>query len=386
MPTAIIVGAGTAGLCTHLTLRQAGFEVRHFERKDTVEERGGNLAVWSNGGRVLAELGLGPRLAEVGNAPAGFSTYDTAGKLVSRVEYAPVTERMGMPMYMIPRAHIQGMLLDVVGHDHLELGVACTGIEQDASGVTATLDDGRRVTADVLVGADGVWSTIRPQVTPEVSRRYVGITIWTGWMPDNGFLEEYSPNPRSMIEFWGPGRRLAILPSGRDHVGFTFIMRAVEDLVVEDPYGWLREKFADSHPVVEQIFERLKGEEIIRWPVYDLPPLERWSDGRVVLLGDAAHAASPTLGQGAGMAMEDAYVLAQCLSDTGTPIPERLVEFERRRRDRVEMISAESRVRSVATTEPDPERLTAIQDAIRGGTPWALLNGIVELVSGGPLH
>jgi 2-polyprenyl-6-methoxyphenol hydroxylase-like FAD-dependent oxidoreductase len=384
-PTAIIVGAGTAGLGAHVSLRRAGFEILHLERKPSVQERGGNLAIWPNGGRVLADYGAGELLDGVGFPPAGFSTFDARGELVSRAEYGPIADRMGLPMYMVPRAHFQAMLFDFVGRDRIQLGVACASVTQDDEGVTATLDDGRVVRADILVAADGVRSPIRRHVAGDVPLRHVGITIWTGWMVDDGFLASVSPRPDSMVEFWGPGRRMVFMPSGRGYAGFTFLVRTRENVSVPDPHGWLSEMFADFPPAAGKILDRLQSEMIIEWPVYDLPPLPRWHSGRVVLIGDAAHAASPTLGQGAGMALEDGYVLGQCLARTELSMEARLTDFVSRRKTRTETLSAESRSRSQATTEDDPVRLAAIQAAVRKGDPWALLNGMTAIVAGGPI-
>lgn len=385
-PTAIIVGAGTAGLGAHVSLRRAGFEILHFERKATVEERGGNLAIWPNGGRVLADYGARELLDGVGFPPAGFSTFDAQGELVSRAEFGPVADRMGMPMYMIPRAHFQGMLFDFIGRDSIQMGVACTAVSQDDEGVTVTFDDGQTVRADVLVAADGVRSPIRRHVAGDVPLQHVGITIWTGWMVDDGFLETVSPRPDSMVEFWGPGRRMVFMPSGRGYAGFTFLVRTPENFSVPDPHKWLSEAFGSFPPAAGKILDRLRDERIIEWQVYDIPPLPRWHSGRVVLIGDAAHAASPTLGQGAGMALEDGYVLGQCLTQTDLPMEARLAEFVSRRKTRAEKLSAESRARSLASTEDDPERLAAIQKAVRSGDPWALLEGMTALVAGGPIN
>lgn len=385
-PSAIIIGAGTAGLAAHLALRRAGFEVQHFERKESVEERGGNLAMWPNGGRILDLFGAGAGLKSVGCAPAGFSIYDPDGAPVSRVEFGPIAELMGMPMYMTPRAHFQGMLFDAVGRDQVHMGKACVSVEQDGSSVTATFADDHRATADVLVACDGVRSPIRRSILHEVAQRYVGVTIWTGWMKDQGFRAEYSPNPDSMVEYWGAGQRIAIAPTGDGYTGFTFIMRVEEDVAVDDPHAWLSGLFAGYPPMIGKLFDRLDSEELVRWPVYDIPPLERWSSGRIVLMGDSAHAASPTLGQGAGMAVEDAYVLAQCLADADRPVPERLAAFEAQRRERCEMIVTESRLRSIASTEPDPERLKVAQEAVRNGEPWTVLKNIMDIVAGGPVQ
>lgn len=385
-PTAIIVGAGTAGLTAHLALRAAGYEVTHLERKATMNERGGNLIIWPNGGRVLEHFGLRDELERVGFPTKRFEIFDDQGVPVSTVDLAVIAERAaGLPMHMVPRAHFQEMFLNAPGVDGIEFGVTVTGYTQDADGVAVTTADGRTLTADLLVGADGVRSPIRRQMLGDVELPWVGITIWTGWMEDDGFLGEVSPHPDCMVEFWGAGRRIVIMPSGRGYAGFTFIMRVEEDFAPEDPHAWLTETFQGFHPTVDRIMERLGREQIIRWPVYQVPPLERWSDGRVVLIGDAAHAASPTMGQGAGMALEDGYVLAECLT-LGLPVPEALQEFEARRRERTEMIVRESAARSVASTEPDPEKVRAIQNASRAGDVWTILNGMADVVAGGPLE
>lgn len=382
---AIIIGAGTAGLAAHLALREAGFDVLHIERKRTVEERGGNLAIWPNGGRVLQHFGLGDGLARVGFAPAGFTTFDADGDQVTHVDFRPIAQRMGMPMYYTPRAHFQGLLFDAVGRTNVELGVAGGAIEHDDGSVRVALDDGRVAEADVLIAADGVRSAVRRHVVGEVALGHVGVTIWTGWIPDAGLINEISPAPDKMVEFWGPGQRLIVVPSGHDHIGFTFVMRVAEDFDTPDPHRWLRDRFAGYPPAAQTMLDRITNTDIVKWSVYDVPPLPNWAKGPVLLIGDGAHAASPTLGQGAGMALEDAFVLGQCLSDTDTPIPERLLEFQRRRRPRAEHLAFESRSRSVASTETDPERFAKLQAAVRAGDPHTVLNGMLEMVSGGPI-
>lgn len=384
--TAIIVGAGTAGLTAHLALRDAGFEITHLERKATMNERGGNLIIWPNGGRVLEHFGLRVALDQMGFPPKRFEVFDDQGVPVSTIDLGLIADRMGgLPMYMVPRAHFQNMFLNAPGVSGIRFGASVTGYTQDSDGVTVTTDDGETLTADVLIAADGVRSPIRRRMLGDVELPWVGITIWTGWMEDDGFLDEVSPHPDCMVEFWGSGKRVVVMPSGRGHAGFTFIMRVPEDFAPEDPHAWLTETFGGFHPTVGRILQRLGGEQIIRWPVYQVPSLERWSDGRVVLVGDAAHAASPTMGQGAGMALEDGYELAECLKDESVPLSSRLARFEELRRERTEMIVRESAARSVASTEPDPVKVKAIQDASRHGDVWTILNGMADVVAGGPL-
>lgn len=383
---AIIVGAGTAGLTAHLALSAAGFEVTHLERKREMNERGGNLIIWPNGGRVLEHFGMREELDRVGFPPRRFEVFDDQGVPVSTVDLGLIADRMGgLPMYMVPRGHFQSMFLAAKGVESVQLGVSSTGYQQTEDGVRVTTDDGRTLDADVLIAADGVRSTIRRQMLGEVELPWVGVTIWTGWMQDDGFLAEVSPHPDCMVEFWGAGKRIVVMPSGRGHAGFTFIMRVPEDFAPEDPHAWLTSTFEGFHPSVGRILERLGSEQIIRWPVYQVPPLPTWSDGRVVLIGDAAHAASPTMGQGAGMALEDGYLLAEHLKDESIAVSERLKAFERARRERTEMIVRESAARSVASTEPDPAKVKAIQDAARAGDPWTILNGMADVVAGGPL-
>lgn len=382
---AIVVGAGTGGLAAHLALREAGFDVQHVERKHTVEERGGNLAIWPNGGRVLQHFGLGEGLGAVGFAPAGFTTFAADGDEVTRVDFRPIVERMGMPMYYTPRAHFQGMLFDAVGRHNVELGVTGGDVEQDEHAVRIALDDGRVAEADVLIAAEGVRSPVRRLVAGDVALGHVGVTIWTGWIPGAELINEVSPDPDSMVEFWGAGQRLIVVPSGHDHVGFTFIMRVAEDFDTPDPHGWLRDRFAAYPPAAQTLLDRITNDDIVKWSVYDVPPLPTWTCGRIAVIGDGAHAASPTLGQGAGMALEDAFVLGQCLSTVDAPISERLLEFQRRRKPRAEHLAFESRSRSLASTETDPERFAKLQASVRAGDPHTVLNGMLEIVSGGPI-
>lgn len=381
----VIVGAGAAGLCAHLALRRAGFEVEHYERKPAFGAEGGNFALWPNGVKVLTALGIGDRLDEIGFPARHFTTYDLSGELVSRVSFEGFRELTGARMYLVTRGDLQGALDAAVGPGRIALGSVCTGIDQDADGATVRFADGTSTTADLVVCADGIRSPLRRALIDPTDSTYVGITYWTGWIDDGGFLAAHAPSADGFVEFWGVGQRAAVLPVGGGRVGYAFIARVAADHSPVDRLARLRAMYAGWPPTIAALLDRLQGTRIIHWPVYDVAPLSRWSSGRVVAIGDAAHASAPTMGQGANMAIEDGYVLAECLRDA-TTLADALARFERRRRPRVEMIVRESRARAQRATETDPGELAAIMEQTRTTSSHAVWANLEEIIGAGPVR
>jgi salicylate hydroxylase len=315
--TVLIVGGGIGGIATALALRQRGIDALLFEQAEAFREVGAGIQLSANATRVLRRLGLDSALARVAVYPEGrdYRAWDTG----ERVFWTPLGEQaevhFGAPYYQAHRADLLDILVNALGNAGIHLNARVQTFEQDGHGVTITLADGRIVTGDVLVGADGIHSTVRAQLFGREQPRYTGCVAWRGLVSaerlthlDLGRVNGVWMGPnRSIVQYY--------VSAGRtfNWIGISRSSHAAQE-------SWLAEgrvedalaEYADWHPTIRAIIRATP--RVLRQALYDREPLAEWRVGRVVLLGDAAHAMMPFYAQGAGQSIEDAYVLAGCLA------------------------------------------------------------------------
>ena len=357
MVKALIAGGGVAGPVTAMALQRAGIEAVVYEAHvPTTGEAGSYLTVATNGLDALRAVDAdGPVLA------AGFPTpvnvlLSGSGRRLGVVSNGGRLAD-GTVSHTIKRARLYRALHDEAAARGVrtEYGRRLVGAEVHAGGVTAAFQDGTRETGDLLVGADGVHSVTRRLLDPAApAGRYVGLVNFGGYTPDSAGATE--PGAWHMIF----GRRAffgyVVDPDGGT-VWFANVPRpavTVAERAATSPQQWQRqlvELFASDHgPAADLIAAgtlELAGDS-----THDLPSVPTWHKGPMVIVGDAAHAPSPTSGQGASMAAEDGVVLAQCLRDL-PGIPEALAAYERLRRRRVERIVAQG-ARTGSAKTPGP--------------------------------
>jgi FAD-dependent urate hydroxylase len=335
----IIVGAGIGGLTTHLVCHRAGFEVEHYERQPQLGPAGAGIVLWPNGVKILLALGLGERLKQIGHGLERVVTRTHEGLPLSEMPVGELEQRMGAPVYPVSRTDLQAMLVDALGPGALRLGATCVRVEQTSSDATAYFEDGRTATGDVIVGADGIHSVIRHAVAGEITPRYSGMANWVGIVPNDCLQPEHTG-----YEFLGDGRRCGLLPLAGNRLYYGFASAAEKGTApASGRRQQLRELFGGWPAPIPDLLERFDEAELKYLEIHDLPPLPRWSQGRLTLLGDAAHATAPTLGQGGCQAMEDAILLARCLGTTTLGVADGLTRYEAKRKARAEMIVARSR-------------------------------------------
>jgi 2-polyprenyl-6-methoxyphenol hydroxylase-like FAD-dependent oxidoreductase len=304
----LIVGGGVAGLTAAIALRQYGIDSLVFEQVDDVRKSqlGAGLSLGLNVARAFKHLGLLDELTQV-SAPITHREFVTdKGKSLGRSPISPDGELvLGV---LRPRFH--EFLVDAVGEDLLQVGHKFLRFEQDSDGVTAHFADGRTARGEVLVGADGIKSTVRAELLGASEPRYAG------YVTRRGVLETETAKDGLERIFLGPGRRFLYYPVGRWWVYWTAATN-------EPPGG------KQAAPEIKQtVLERFRGwpepiESLVRATddsktyladTYDRDPVERWGEGRVTLLGDAAHPMTWDRGQGAGQGIEGAVLLARELA------------------------------------------------------------------------
>jgi 2-polyprenyl-6-methoxyphenol hydroxylase-like FAD-dependent oxidoreductase len=339
---ALVIGGGIGGLCAALALRQAGMEVHVFEAVQEMQVVGAGITVWSNAVRALQQLGLSDALQKIGMPAVYRVIYSWRGELLSKIQVDQLANGLGAAILMVHRADLQSILLQAFGETNLHLKSRCKSFTQDEKGVYAQFEDGREIEGDLLVAADGIHSTARAQLFGEKPLRYTGYATWRGIAP----LEDKLIPVGTSSETWGRGRRIGLIPlSDGQMYWFTGLnMHAGErkDDSPEQKKQLMCDLFHGWHEPIEAVLEATPAAKIIRADVYELEPLPHWCKGRVTLLGDAAHAMTPNMGQGACQAIEDAVVLGLCLKEECN-IPMALRTYEDKRIRRVQRVATQSR-------------------------------------------
>jgi salicylate hydroxylase len=338
-----IVGAGIGGLTLAIALRQRGVDAQVYEQATALGEIGAAVALSANGTRLLDRVGVGAELAAVSTEPTELVFRD--GRDGSRVAAHPVRDggwyraHYGAPYYGVHRKELQRILGTACGTDGLHLGRRLTEVQDGPDAVRLGFADGSAAEADVLVGADGVRSAVRGWLTGADDTVYSGASGFRGVVPVEALPS--LPEPEA-IQFWmGAGAHLLHYAAGGGYVNFLAVVEGPERWPDRDVWRLpatpdeAAAAFEGWHPAVLEMLAG--GAPTERWALFGVRSLPRWSRGRVVLLGDAAHGMVPHQGQGANQTIEDAVLLADLLAAAG-PLPDVLAEFESVRRGRTRRV------------------------------------------------
>ena len=341
-PRVLIAGAGLCGLTTALALLQRGYTVNLFEQASELREVGAGVQLGANGTRLLIALGLERAMRQIVCEPEGKEI-----RLRTTGQSWPVfdlgvesVQRYGAPYWMAHRGDFHGVLLAAVraaAPGAIRTDAECVGFTQDDAGVTLQLASGERIAGDVLLAADGVHSPIRHQMFGEGRAQFTGIMAWRGLVP----MERLPAHLRRLVgtNWVGHGGHVVTYPLRRGEI-LNFV-GAVErdDWRVESwTEAGTREECARDlgrwHDDVQTIIRNI--DTPFKWALLGRDPLAHFAQGRVCLLGDAAHPTLPFLAQGANMALEDAVMVARCLD--AFPVADALQRFEAARLDRTAAI------------------------------------------------
>ncbi|MFC9286325.1 FAD-dependent monooxygenase [Streptomyces sp. NPDC057052] len=351
----LVIGAGIGGLTCAVALRRVGVDVEVYERATELREAGSGLSVMSNAVTALAGLGIDLGLDKRGRSVESFRIMDRRGRLIRDLPFGEACERAGARSFCLSRADLQESLLTEAGDCPVHLGATATGFDTAGPGVTVRFGDGRSASGDVLVGADGFHSAVRRHLVGPEQPRDCDHLFRLGIVPFR--------HPRltegAVRHYWGRGQRFGLIDIGHGRCYWWAAMSTtpgtpapdrVKDAVRRAYEGWADE--------VRAVIEATPEADILTVPSRDRAFLERWGDGPLTLLGDAAHPMLTTLAQGAGTAMEDAVVLARTLADptTGDDPVRALRAYEELRRDRARAMVAGSRSMNRLTQGARPHR------------------------------
>jgi 2-polyprenyl-6-methoxyphenol hydroxylase-like FAD-dependent oxidoreductase len=334
---AIIVGGGIGGLTAAIALELAGIEAHVFERATELREVGAGISLWANAIHSLDAIGVGDAIRARGLRGSRAEIRTWRGRVLSDVSYDELARRFGDALVMVHRADLLAVLAGKIDPARLRLNHECHGFVQEAEGVLARFTNGETARADLLIGADGLRSVVRSQLFGNAPPRYSGYTGWRAVLHPKQAVTATS-------ESWGAGQRFGIAPlaDGRVYWYATQSGPAGQhDSEGQSKQNLLR-LFRGWHEPVESLIEGCANNAILGNDIYDREPLARWSEGRVTLLGDAAHPMTPNLGQGGCQAIEDGVLLAVCLRKSGS-VAEGLRAYQDRRIPRTSGIVLASR-------------------------------------------
>ncbi|MER7793174.1 FAD-dependent monooxygenase [Streptomyces sp. NPDC097640] len=365
-PKAVVIGAGIGGLTLAAALRQVDIDVEVYERATELRAAGSGLGVLSNGGAALDALGIDIGLEKRGQVLQRFGINDAEGNHITWYPIPELSEELGLPpTVVISRSALQQGLLEAVGDTPITLGAAAVGYENGPDGATVRFADGSRAHGDIVVGADGINSAVRRQITGPEPVYEAGYVCWLAIVP----FSHPSFETGSVLHYWGSGQRFGLLDVGHGQtywfgtknmsVERAADWRGTKDEIVQAYAGWADE--------VQAAIRVTPEEDIIAIPARDRAFLEHWGDGRVTLLGDAAHPMLTSLAQGAGMAIEDAVVLAGTLARAGD-LTAGLRSYEDQRRERTRLMVNASRALSEQEQLEDPRQRHERDEQLRRTT------------------
>lgn len=324
----IIIGGGTAGLTTAIALQKEGYQVKVLERMKQIKELGAGLGLGANAWRGLSQLGLTNELVNHCHLLESTKFLDHKGRLLSELNIAHLNEKYGAAYFTIHRADLQSVLVKQLEEGTLELNQHVTNFTQNESGVTVYLKDGRTIEGNALIAADGIHSNIRKNIQPEIQPRYAGYTCWRGVI----HVPKDTYSTGDFTETWGTKGRFGIVPLTKNRiywfacVNAPYRSKAMLAMKTND----LSQHFQDYHSPIPELIKMTKDEELIWNDIIDLKPLNRFAYNRVLLIGDAAHATTPNMGQGAAQAIEDAIILKNAINKNKR-VEDSFREFEKLR-------------------------------------------------------
>jgi 2-polyprenyl-6-methoxyphenol hydroxylase-like FAD-dependent oxidoreductase len=352
----LIVGGGIAGLTTAIALRQRGFNPELIEREPAWQAVGAGIALQPNAMLSLMRLRAGTAVERAGAPLRRFKYCTPQGEVLAEIDLVELWKSVG-PGFGVERTKLQEALLGELRGTPCRLGAWITALEQKSGRVSIRFNGGRSQDYELIVGADGIGSSVRSLALSETGPTYTGQMGWRSLAP----IRQKTPDE---VQFWlGDGCFFGLFPVSNKHTyGFGYINEPERR---HDPalgrLTRLRERFAAFGSLVKAYLANLECDEQIHCAAIESLELTHWHKGRVVLIGDAAHASSPMMGQGGCMAIEDAAVLAELLQSSQS-IEDALDAYVLRRRARVDWVQSQSSILGQSVLLPPAVRDSVIRE------------------------
>ena len=341
-PSFAIAGAGLGGLTAAIALQRAGYECKVYEQAPAIGRVGAGINIAPNSTRMFERIGLGDKLRRTGIEPKHkYSRHFETAEVMFSVPVAELTEIYGAPFLAFHRAELHAVLVSALTPGTVEVGKRLVKVEGDGGSMSLSFEDGTSARTDAVIGADGVHSKVREYVISEDILSYHGLSAYRALVDRDAVNAPLDDNTK----WWAPDRYVMVyfLSEKRNQVHFVAstpeplgLSFAPSRATPEELYN----AFSSFHPHVMALLRA--ATDVTRWPLIEGRSFSPWFRERAVLLGDACHATTPHMGQGAGMAFEDGFVLARCVQENEQDLERAFAVYQHNRRERTSRIQYES--------------------------------------------
>ena len=334
-----IVGAGIGGLTLAIALQRKGFNVSVFEKAPSLKPLGAGLALAANAVNAFSEIGIADAVLNAGSILRKLMIKDDSGRILAETNSEKVSKKYNtVNNFTIHRADLHEVLLSQLS-TNVHLGKGCIDFIRTPNGVKLIFQDGTSHDTDYVIACDGVHSIFRKKLLPESQPRYAGYTCWRAVIDS----VPSSVDMHITSETWGRGSRFGIAPLNNGRLYWFACINAKENDPAMRSYRVkdLLNHFRTFHSPVPEILQHTRDEQLIWNDIIDIKPITKFAFGRIVLMGDAAHATTPNMGQGACLAIEDAVILANTIAHTHS-VERAFIAFEQKRIQRTTTVVNDS--------------------------------------------
>lgn len=330
-----IIGGGIGGLTTAIALQSKGFtDITVYEAAPEIRAVGAGILIASNAMTIFDRLGISEQIKSGGNSLDFVSLANHHGEILSKVDLVKIFKRYGNGTVSIHRATLQQILLKNADKTTFLIGKRLKNIE-NTTNTKLHFEDGTTAEADIVIGADGINSIVRKHLFGETPLRYSGQTCW------RGIAKMQTETPKASIEMWGThaGVRACVNPINETEVYWYITEKhaAGLKLSIEETKPYLLNLVSEFNSPIQKAIQLTENQDILHNDLSDFRPIHQWYKDNIVLVGDAAHATTPNLGQGACQAIEDALCLANCLKEAPS-VKEAFATFQNARMKKVKFV------------------------------------------------
>lgn len=336
-------------MSTAIALQRIGVQAKVFDAAPKFEPLGAGLALAANAIKGFQQMGIAEEVMAEGNCLDGFHIFDDQGRLINRTDSRAMSEKYGLDNFVIHRADLHKVLVRQLPASALHPNRRALGTTATEKGVTVHFQQGESQTFDHVLVADGIHSAIRQQLVPKAVPRYAGYTCWRAIIENPGLESLYAS------ETWGKAGRVGWTPLQGNKIYWFACINAPQNSAAMKAMGVeeLYQHFSQYHAPIPDLFRHTKPDQLLWHDLYDLAPLPQYAFQDILLLGDAGHATTPNMGQGACQAVEDAVVFALELQKD-YDFNQAAQRFEKIRRPRTHWITRQSRLLGQVAQSQNP--------------------------------